>query len=145
MLAKGWIRASKSSTGAPLLYTAKKDGGIRICMDFRGLNAILLKNRYPLPLIDETISRLSSVKIFTQLDLRDAYNRIRVAEGDEWKTAFHMKYRLFKYLVMPFGLTNTLTTFQGYVNWVFRDLLDITVVIYINNIIIFSQDKAEHQ
>jgi hypothetical protein len=83
MLAKGWIQPLKSSAGAPLLCTPKKDGGVRIYVDFRGLNAISIKNRYPLPLINETIARLSGAWIYTQLDLRNAYNHIRIAKGDE--------------------------------------------------------------
>jgi hypothetical protein len=145
MLAKGWIRPSKSSVGALLLCAPKKDGGIRVCVDYRGLNAIFLKNRYPLPLIDEIITRLSGAKFFTQLDLRDAYHRIRIAKGHEWKTAFRTKYGLFEYLVVPFRLTNAPATFQAYVNWVFRDLLDITVVVYLDDIIMFSQDMRSHQ
>jgi hypothetical protein len=85
-------------------------------VDFRGLNAILIKNRYPLLLINKIIARLSGAWIYTQLDLRNAYNHIRIAKGDEWKTAFYTKYGLFEYLVMPFGLTNAPATFQGYVN-----------------------------
>ena len=89
----------------------KKDGGLRLCVDYRGLNALTLKNRYLLLLIGETIDRLSGAKIFIQLDLKDAYHCIRIRKGDEWKTAFRTRYGYFEYTVMPFGLANVPTTF----------------------------------
>lgn len=102
-LEKGWISPSKSPTGAPILFVPKKDGSLRLCVDYRGLNSLTIKNRHPLPLISKTLDRLSTAKVFTQLDLRDAYHRIRIKEGDEWKTAFRTRYGHYEYLVMPFG------------------------------------------
>ena len=88
-LAKGWIRHSVSPAGAPILFVPKKDGGLRLCVDYQGLNQVTIKNRHPLPLISKTLDRLSGAKVFSKLDLKDAYHRIRIRKGDEWKTAFH--------------------------------------------------------
>jgi hypothetical protein len=110
-LKKGWIRASKSPSAAPILFVPKKDGSHRLCVDYRGLNKITIKNRYPLPLISELLDRLGHAKIFSKLDLRDAYHRLRIKEGDEWKTVFKTRYGLFEYMVMPFGLANAPATF----------------------------------
>jgi hypothetical protein len=110
-LKKGWIRASKSLSAAPILFVPKKDGGDRLCVDYRGLNKVTIKNRYPLPLISELLDRLGHAKVFSKLDLRDAYYRLRIKEGDEWETAFKTRYGLFKYMVMPFGLANAPATF----------------------------------
>lgn len=143
-LAKGWIRESKSPAGAPILFVPKKDGSLRLCVDYRGLNAITIKNRYPLPLIGETIDRLAGARIYTQLDLRDAYHRIRIKDGDEWKTAFRTRYGHYEYTVMPFGLANAPATFQAYVNRALADLLDICCVAYLDDIIIYSQDESSH-
>jgi len=87
-LEKGWIRRSKSSTGSPILFVPKKDGSLRLCVDYRGVNRITIKNRYPLPLIGEMLDRLQGAKIYTKMDIRDAYYRIQIREGEEWKTAF---------------------------------------------------------
>ena len=143
-LQKGWIRRSTSSAGAPILFVPKKDGGLRLCVDYRGLNAVTLKNRHPLPLITETLDRLSGSKIFTKLDLKDAYHRIRIKEGDEWKTAFRTRYGHFEYLVMPFGLANAPATFQAYINRALVGLVDVTCVVYLDDILIYSTDVAEH-
>jgi RNase H-like domain found in reverse transcriptase/Reverse transcriptase (RNA-dependent DNA polymerase) len=143
-LARGWIRPSKSSAAAPILFAKKKDGGLRLCVDYRGLNQITLRNRYPLPLIDNIIDRLGMAKIFTQLDIRDAYHKIRIATGQEWKTAFRTQYGLYEYLVMPFGLTNAPAVFQSYINSTLREFIDIFVVVYLDDIIVFSQTLKEH-
>ncbi|KAH0604176.1 uncharacterized protein H6S33_007207 [Morchella sextelata] len=102
-LPKGFIRASESPAGAPILFVKKNDGTLRLCFDYRGLNAITIKNRYPLPLLKETLAKLSRAQYYTKLDLRWGYNQIRIAEGDEWKTAFRTRYVHFEYAVMPFG------------------------------------------
>ena len=115
-LAKGFIRPSSSPAGSPILFVKKKDGSLRLCVDYRDLNEKTIKNRYPLPLIQETLMQLSKAKYFTKLDIRGAYNLIRMAEGDKWKTAFRTRYGLFVSLVMPFGLTNAPATFQAYIN-----------------------------
>jgi transposase InsO family protein len=144
-LSKGFIRSSRSPAGSPVLFVKKKDGTLRLCVDYRGLNKITIKNRYPLPLIPETIDRLHRAKVFTKLDLRSAFNLIRIKEGDEWKTAFRTRYGHFECLVMPFGLTNAPASMQHFVNDVFRDILDVFVVVYIDDILIYSQNPEEHQ
>ncbi|CRG88523.1 Retrotransposable element Tf2 155 kDa protein type 3 [Talaromyces islandicus] len=142
---KGWIRPSKSPAGAPILFVPKKDGELRLCVDYRGLNAITVKNRYPIPLVMETLDRFAGAKYFTKLDLKDAYHRIRIRTGDEWKTAFRTRYGHFEYQVMPFGLANALATFQAYVNKAMSDLLDTCVVVYLDDIVIYSTDLRTHE
>uniref|UniRef100_A0A803JBS6 Reverse transcriptase domain-containing protein n=1 Tax=Xenopus tropicalis TaxID=8364 RepID=A0A803JBS6_XENTR len=122
-LQRGFIRPSTSPAGAGFFFVEKKDGGLRPCIDYRGLNKITVKNRYPLPLISELFDQLKGAKIFSKLDLRGAYNLIRIREGDEWKTAFNTRDGHYEYLVMPFGLCNAPAVFQEFVNDIFRDLL----------------------
>ncbi|CAJ0948764.1 unnamed protein product [Ranitomeya imitator] len=127
------------------LSIQKKNGELRPCIDYRGLNAITIKNKYPLPLISELFDRLRGAKIFTKLDLRGAYNLIRICEGDEWKTAFNTKDGHYEYLVMPFGLCNAPAVFQDFVNHIFRDMLSTSVVVYLDDILIFSPDIDSHR
>ena len=143
-LSKGFIRASSSPAGAPILFVKKKDGSLRLCVDYRALNNITIKNRYPLPLIPEALDRLRKATVYTKLDLRGAYNLVRVKSGDEWKTAFRTRYGHFECLVMPFGLTNAPAVFQHFMNDVFRDLLDITVLVYLDDILVFSESETDH-
>lgn len=144
-LKKGFIRRSESPAGAPVLFVPKKDSKkLRLCVDYRSLNKVTVKNRCPLPLISETLERLGTAKIFTKLDLKGAYNLVRVAPGDEWKTAFRTRYGHFEYLVMPFGLTNAPATFQAFLNDVLRECLDTVVVIYLDDILIYSVDPKDH-
>lgn len=143
-LRRGWIRPSQSPAGAPIIFVPKKDGSLRLCVDYRGLNELTIKNRYPLPLVGETMDRLAGAKIYTQLDLKDAYHRIRIREGDEWKTAFRTRYGHFEYTVMPFGLANAPATFQSYINRALSDLLDVCCVVYLDDILIYSQTEEEH-
>ena len=145
MQTKGWIRTSASPAGAPILFVPKADGTLRLCVDYRGLNAVTVKNRYPLPRIDEMLDRLVGAKIYTKLDLRDAYHRIRIKRGDEWKTAFRTRYGHFEYLVMPFGLCNAPASFQAYINQTLAGLLDITCIVYLDDILIFSQNEDAHK
>ena len=144
-LKKGFIRRSESPAGAPVLFVPKKNSDkLRLCVDYRALNKVTVKNRCPLPLISETLERLGSARVFTKLDLKGAYNLVRVAEGDEWKTAFRTRYGHFEYLVMPFGLTNAPATFQSFLNDVLRECLDTVVVIYLDDILIYSKDEESH-
>jgi hypothetical protein len=144
-LAKGFIRHSKSPAGAPILFVKKKDGSLRLCVDYRGLNALTIRNRYPLPLISQLLDQLSQAKIFTKIDLRGAYNLVRIKEGDEWKTAFRTRYGHFEYLVMPFGLTNAPAVFQHMMNDIFRPYLDQFVIVYLDDVLIFSKNPEEHE
>lgn len=143
-LDKGFIRRSESPAGAPILFVKKKDGSLRLCVDYRGLNKVTVPNRCPLPLITETFDRLGKAKRFTQLDMRGAYNLLRITEGDEWKTAFRCRYGHFEYQVMPFGLMNAPASFQAFVNDVLREYLDDFVVVYLDDILIYSEDPEEH-
>ncbi|QRW16712.1 Retrotransposable element Tf2 protein [Rhizoctonia solani] len=143
-LATGKIRPSTSSAGAPVMFVKKADGSLRLVVDYRKLNDVTHKNVYPLPRQDDLMAKLRHAKMFTKLDLRWGYNNVRIKEGDEWKTAFRTKYGLFEYLVMPFGLTNAPAAFQHFMNDLFRDLIDVTVVIYLDDILIFSEKPEEH-
>src|SRR6202021_2579006 len=144
-LAKGFIRHSRSPAGAPILFVKKKDGSLRLCVDYRGINNITVKNRYPLPLASELIDRIGNSKYFTTLDLRDGYHLLRMAPGEEWKTAFRCRYGLFEYTVMPFGLCNAPGAFQHFTNDAFRDYLDSFVEIYLDDILIHSETLEEHK
>jgi hypothetical protein len=139
-LEKGFIQPSVSPAGAPILFVKKKGGGLRLCVDYRALNRITIKNRYPLPLIGKALDRLSEAKVFTKLDIHAAYNAIRIREGDEWKTAFRTRYGHYEYRVMPFGLSNAPATFQAYINTTLSDLLDRTCIVYLDDILIYSED-----
>jgi hypothetical protein len=145
-LAKGFIRPSQSPAGSPIVFAKKKDGSLRLCIDYRGINRITRKNRYPLPRIDELLDRLSRAQIFSKIDLKSGYNLVRVADGDEWKTAFRTRYGSYEFLVMHFGLTNAPATFQHFMNDTFYDLLDKFVAAYLDDLIIYteSSDLADH-
>ena len=145
MLGKGFIRPSSSPAGAPVLFAKKKDGSLRLCVDYRSLNKITRKNCYPLPLIGDLLDRLSSAKVFTKIDLRVGFNNIRIAEGEEWKTAFRTRYGSFEYLVMPMGLSNAPATFQTFMNDIFADVADLFVIVYLDDILIFSDDMKSHK
>ena len=144
-LKKGFIQASSSPAASPVIFVRKPGGGLRFCVDYRALNAITIKNRYPIPLIQETLARLSKAKVYTKLDIIAAFNRLRIAKGDEWMTAFRTRYGLFEYLVMPFGLANAPSSFQHYVNDVLRPYLDIFCTAYIDDILIYSDSVSEHR
>ncbi|KAM4065547.1 reverse transcriptase (RNA-dependent DNA polymerase) [Hirsutella rhossiliensis] len=144
-LDKGWIRASSSPASAPVLFARKPSGGLRFCVDYRGLNAITKNDRYPLPLIRETLRNLATARWFTKLDVRAAFHRLRVRHGDEWKTAFRTRYGQFEWLVTPFGLTGAPATFQRYINSHLHDLLDEFCSAYMDDVIIYSDgDYLDH-
>src|SRR4029077_12021694 len=144
-LASGFIRPSSSAHAAPMLFIHKKDGSLRLCVDFRGLNKITKKDRYPLPRISDLLDAPSRAKIYSKLDLRHAYHLVRIADGDEWKTSFQTRYGSYEWLVMPFGLSNAPAAFQRFVNSIFTDLLDICVVVYLDDILVYSEDEATHE
>ena len=139
------MRPSQSPAASPMIFVSKKDTDkLRPCVDYRKLNEITVKDRGPLPLINEILYRLEKAKIYIKLDLQNAYNSIRIKEGDEWKTAVRTRYGLFEYLVMPFGLTNAPATFQRFITDVLREYMDVTCVIYLDDILIFSENEEEH-
>ena len=143
-LEKGFIRPSRSPAAAPCFFVGKKDGSLRPIQDYRGLNSGTIKNRYPIPLISDLLRDLARGKIFTTLDLRGAYNLVRIKAGDEWKTAFICKEGQFEQLVMSFGFANAPAHFQGMMNSIFKDLIGVYVLIYLDDIIIFSEDESKH-
>ncbi|KAK6224224.1 reverse transcriptase domain protein [Colletotrichum tabaci] len=144
-LRKGYIRPSTSPAGYPILFVPKKNGKLRLCVDYRQLNDITIKNSYPLPLITELRDLLYGAKWFTALDLKGAYNLIRIKEGEEWKTCFRTRRGNYEYLVMPFGLTNAPASFQTMINHVLREYLDVFVVVYLDDILIFSPTLEIHK
>jgi hypothetical protein len=143
-LSKGFIRASSSSAGTPILFMKKGNGSLQLCVDYQYLNEGTIKNCYPLPLLQETLLWLLKAKYYTKLDIRGAYNLVRMAEGEEWKTAFRMRYGLFESLVMPFGLTNAPASFQHFINDVLQPYLDIFVTAYLDDILIYSDNLNDH-
>ena len=143
-LRKRFIRPSTSPFGAPVLFVKKPDGSLRLCVDYRALNSMTIKNRYPLPLISELLDRVKGAKYFTKIDVRDAFNRLRIALGHEFKTAFYTCYGHFEYLVMPFGLTSAPGTFQSYINDIIRDCLDRFAVACMDDILIYSNSLQEY-
>lgn len=128
------------------MFAKKLGGGLQLCIDYRALNAITRKDRYPLPLIRETLNNISKAKWFTKLDVIAAFHKIRVAEGDEWKTAFRTRFGLFEWLVTPFGIANSLSTFQRYINWALREYLDEFCSAYLDDILIYTNGSLrQHQ
>lgn len=143
-LQRGQIRRSKSLAGALILFVKKKDSTLRLCVDYRSLNKITIKNCRSLPLILESLERLLQANFFTKLDVREAYYRIRIAEGDKQKTAFRTRYSYFEYTVMPFSLTNAPAQFQAYINETLAGLVDVSCIVYLDDILIFSKTEEEH-
>ena len=144
LLDKGLIQPSQSPYGAPVLFVRKKDGRLRMCIDYRALNKITRKNAYPLPRCDELFNRLSKAQYFTKLDLKSGYWQVRIKKGDEYKTAFRTRYGHYEFKVMPFGLTNAPATFQQMMNDIYREELDDSVIVFIDDILIYSRTLEEH-
>ncbi|CCE34845.1 uncharacterized protein CPUR_08784, partial [Claviceps purpurea 20.1] len=146
MLQSGRIRKSTSPCSAPLMFVEKKDPNdpLRPVVDYRAINKMTVPVRYPIPLIQEMQDHLQGARFFTKIDLKSGFNLIRMAKGHEWKTAFKCKYGLYEYLVMPFGLMNAPATFQALMNFIFHDLLDAGVLVYIDDILIYAATMEEH-
>lgn len=144
LLESGKIRPSIAPYGAPVLFQEKADGSLRLCVDYRGLNKVTIKNKYPVPLIADLFDRLSRARVFTKLDLRSGYWQVRIAPEDVPKTTMVMRYGSYEFLVMPFGITNAPATFCNLMSDVFRDFLDKFVVVYLDDIVVFSESMEEH-
>jgi len=145
-LRTGRIQPSKSPMAAPVFFIKKKDGSLWLVQDYRALNAVTVKNRYPLPLISELVSQLCGARYFTKLDVCWGFNNVRIKPGDEWKAAFHTNRGLFEPLVMFFGMTNSPATFQTMMNDVFRTVIaEGIVVVYLDDILIFTKTEEEHE
>ena len=145
LLDKGFIRPSVSPWGAPILFVKKKDGTLRMCIDYRQINKVTVKNKYPLPRIEDLFDQLKGVSVFSKIDLRSGYYQLRVKEVDVPKTAFGTCYDHYEFLVMPFGLTNAPATFMDLMNRVFHPYLDQFVVVFIDDILVYSKDAREHE
>ena len=145
LLDKGFIRPSVSPWGAPVLFVKKKDGTLRMCIDYRQINKVTVKNKYPFPRIEDLFDQLKGAGVFSKIDLRSGYYQLRVKEGNVPKTAFRTRYGHYEFLVMPFGLTNAPAAFMDLMNWVFRPYVDQFVMVFIDDILVYSKDAQEHE
>lgn len=143
-LAKGFIKASQAPFAAPVLFVKKPNGSLRFCIDFRKLNALTRKDRYPLPLIDETLARITTAKVFTKLDIRQAFHRIRMHPDSKELTTFRTRYGAYKCKVLWEGLINGPATYQRYINDILFEYLDDFCTAYLDNILIYSDNVLEH-
>jgi len=145
MLRMGKIRRSTSPAGYPILFVPKpNERGLRLCVYYRTLNRITIPNRYPLPLMQKLQDRVQGARWFTKLDLKNGFNLIRIREGDEWKTAFRTRYGLYEFQVMPFGQTNAPSTFQDMMNHVFSDMIDLGLLFYMDDFLIYAKIEEKH-
>ena len=144
LLEQGFIRPSTSPWGAPVLFMKNKDGSLRLCIDYRQLNKVTIKNKYPLPRIDNFFDQLQRAQCFSKIDLRSGYHQLRIKRGDELKAAFRMRYGHYEFLVMSFGLTNASAAFMDLMNRVFRPFLDRFVIVFVDDILVYSRSVEEH-
>jgi len=145
LLAKGFIRPSMSPWAFSVLFVEKKDGTKRLCVGYRALNQVTIKNKYPLPHIDALFDQLRGAKVFSKIDLNSGYHQIKIKEEDIEKTAFIMRYGHFEYVVMSFGLTNAPAIFMEAMNMMLHEYLDDFVVVFIDDILIYSKSEEEHE
>jgi hypothetical protein len=145
LLEKGFIRPSSSPWGAAVIFVLKKDGTQRLCMDYHALNKVTIKNKYPLPRIDDLFDQLHGVCVFSKINLRSGYYQLKIRECDIPKIAFVSRYGMYEYTVMSFGLTNVPTYFMYLMNKVFMEYLDKFVIMFINDILVYSRSEEEHE
>ena len=145
LLDKGFIRPSVSPWGTPVLFVKKKDGTLRMCIDYQQINKVTVKKKYPLPRIEDLFDQLRGASVFLKIDLRSGYYQLRVKEVDVPKTAFKTRYGHYEFLVMPFGLTNAHVAFMDLMNRVFHPYLDQFVVVFIDDILVYSKAAQEHE
>ncbi|MBT0984553.1 reverse transcriptase family protein, partial [Salmonella enterica subsp. enterica serovar Typhimurium] len=141
---KGFIQPSTSPWGASVLFMRKKDGTLRLCIDYRQLNRVTIKNRYPLPRIDDLFDQLRGACVFSKIDLRSGYYQLKIKDEDVHKSAFRTRYGHYEFLVMPFGLTNAPAAFMRLMNEVFQEYLDRFVIVFIDDILVYSKSKSDH-
>ena len=144
-LDKRFIRPNTSPWGAPVLFAKKRGKTLRLCMNYRKLNRVTIKNRYPLPRIDDLLDQLRGVRVYSKIDLHTGYHQLRVRETDVPKTTFRTRYGHFEFTVMPFGLTNALAAFMDLMHRIFQPYLDQFVVVFVDDILIYSQSEWEHE
>ena len=144
LLSKGFIRPSISQWGAPVLFVKKKYGSLQLCIDYRQLNRVTIRNQYPLPRIDELFDQLKGSRVYSKIDLRSGYHQLRVQKSDVPKTAFRTRYGHYEFLVMPFGLTNAPAAFIDLMNRVFSPYLDKFVIVFIDDMLVYSGSLEEH-
>jgi hypothetical protein len=145
LLDKGYIRPSASPWGSPILFVKKKDGSLRMCIDYQNLNAVIVKNKYPLPRIDDLLDQLKDAKFFSKIDLWSGYHQMKIRPEDILKTAFVTRYGQYEFTVVSFGLTNALAYFMNMMNKVFMDELDKFIVVFIDDILVYSSTAEEHE
>jgi hypothetical protein len=143
-LQKSWVRPSSSEFGAAVLFVRKKDGTLRMCIDYRGLNRITIKDRYPLPYLEELMDQLSGARVFSKIDLQSGYHQIQLEEEDKHKTAFCTRYGHYEFNVVPFGLSNAPSVFMRIMQNLFEPYLDQFVVIFIDDILVYSKNQEDH-
>nr|CAD1829912.1 unnamed protein product [Ananas comosus var. bracteatus] len=144
LLDKGFIRPSVSLWGAPILFVRKKDGSFRLCVDYRELNKVMINNKYPLPRIDDLFDHLQGSRVYSKIDLQPGYHQLKIKPEDVQKTAFRTRYGHYEFTVMPFGLTNAPAAFMDLMNRVFKEYLDRFVVVFIDDILVYSRSDEEH-
>jgi hypothetical protein len=145
LLEKGFIRPSSSPSGAPMIFVPKKDGGQRLCVDYCALNEVTIKNKYPLHRIDDLFDQIQGACVFSKIHLRSGYHQLKVRGCDIPKTAFILRYGLYKYMVMSFRLTNVSVYFMYMINKAFMEYLDEFVMVFIDDILVYSRSKEEHE